>query len=531
MRAGRRIAPQAARTGDRMASHKEKLARSLEALKTLQDRGAVVIRSSELPRDHLKRLIFTRHLQMVMKGWYIPGRPDLPPDDRTAWDEHFWDFCTAYIPTRFKDDWCLSAGQSLHLHAGNRTVPHRLLLHVRTANSRLTALPFDTYISENWTTMPDDRDIEVQDGLRVYSPSAALIACPPSHFFQNATDMRDALTAVEDVSEVLRRLLEDNNVATAGRLAGAFRSIGRTGLADEIVEGMRAAGHEVLERDPFVFRADLTPTHHRSPLTKHVRSMWERMRPTVIERFPAAPENGDDIGARLRHVDDAYAGDAYHSLSIEGYKASPALVEQVRGDGWNPRTDNRGQRDALAARGHWQAFQAVRRSLGSVLHGESPGAVADRDHGVWYRELLEPGVRAGLIPRSDLAGYRSGPVFIRRSLHTPPDHGAVRAAMPTLFEMLAEEPEPSVRAVLGHFVLFHIHPYPDNNGCIGRFLMNIMLVAGGYPWAVVPLGRRSDYMQALGKASLELDIGPFAGLLAGLVSDGLTGSSARQLAR
>ena len=53
---------------------------------------------------------------------------------------------------------------------------------------------------------------------------------------------------------------------------------------------------------------------------------------------------------------------------------------------------------------------------------------------------------------SDLAGYRTGPVYIRRSKHVPPPREAVRDCMPVLFELLAGEAEPAVRVVLGHFV-------------------------------------------------------------------------------
>jgi len=41
---------------------------------------------------------------------------------------------------------------------------------------------------------------------------------------------------------------------------------------------------------------------------------------------------------------------------------------------------------------------------------------------------------------------------------------AVRDAMPVLFDLLEGEPEPSVRAVLGHWLFGYIHPYPDGNG-------------------------------------------------------------------
>jgi Fic family protein len=70
--------------------------------------------------------------------------------------------------------------------------------------------------------------------------------------------------------------------------------------------------------------------------------------------------------------------------------------------------------------------------------------------------------------------------------------------MPALFDLLTEEEHPSVRVVLGNFVFVNIHPYMDGNGRIGRFLMNLMLAARGYPWTVVPLADRNSYMAALG---------------------------------
>jgi len=52
---------------------------------------------------------------------------------------------------------------------------------------------------------------------------------------------------------------------------------------------------------------------------------------------------------------------------------------------------------------------------------------------------------------------------------------------------------------------------------MGRFLMNVMLASGGYPWTVVPVEGRDDYMAALEKASVEGNITPFAQSLGNLV--------------
>jgi len=108
-------------------------------------------------------------------------------------------------------------------------------------------------------------------------------------------------------------------------------------------------------------------------------------------------------------------------------------------------------------------------------------------------------------------------------MHVPPNREAVRDAMPVFFEILAKESEPSVRVVLGHFIFVYIHPYMDGNGRIGRFLMNVMLAAGGYPWTVVPLERRDAYMAALEDASVRQNIVPCADFLAQLVEEGLRG--------
>jgi len=323
---------------------------------------------------------------------------------------------------------------------------------------------------------------------------------------------------------VLALLLEGGHTTIAGRLAGAFRNIGRDRIANDIVKTMQTADYDIREKDPFEDTVNLIlPSPEQSPYVNRIRLMWQQMREPILKQFPAAPGRPSDIAVYLKATDDIYLTDAYHSLSIEGYRVDLELIEQVRSGEWNPdeNEDNRKHRNALAARGYWQAYQAVRESVRKVLEGENPGAVSDDDHGDWYREMFGPSVTAGLLRTADLAGYRNDQVYIRRSMHVPPRHDAVRDCMPAFFDLLREEPESSVRVVLGHFVFVYIHPYMDGNGRIGRFLMNVMLAAGGYPWTVIPLEKRDDYMNALESGGVEQDIAPLAIFLGRLVSENL----------
>lgn len=510
-----------------MATPPEKLAESLELLHKLQSGdGSAAIRAKDLPRTHRERLLASGFLQEVIKGWYIPSRPDEVKGESTAWYASYWRFCAVYLEERFGREWCISPEQSLSLHAGNRTVPRQLVVRAPGARNNVTALPHGTSLMDLRAALPAAVDREEKERLRVFSVESALISCSPTYFSNNATDARAVLPMIRDASGLLARLLEGGHSVIAGRLAGAFRNIGRDRIADDIVKTMSAAGYDVRENDPFADKLNwVIPAREMSPYVNRIRLLWQKMRGPVIDRFPKPPGLPGDIEAYMKRVNDAYVTDAYHSLSIEGYKVTPELIERVRSGTWNAEanTEDREQSNAMAARGYWQAYQAVQKSMGRVLHDENPGLVADQDHGTWYRELFAPSVTAGILKPADLAGYRSSQVYIRKSMHVPLNREAVRDAMPAFFELLREETESAVRVVLGHFVFVYIHPYMDGNGRIGRFLMNLMMASGGYPWTVIPSGDRNKYVEALERASVGEDIGPFAEFIAALAEKGLAG--------
>jgi fido (protein-threonine AMPylation protein) len=501
-----------------MATPNEKLASSLAQLKKLQSKGRRVFMSRELGRTHRERLIQQGFVREVIKGWLISTSPNAAAGDTTPWYACFWEFCGGYCRERFGSDWHLSPEQSLLLHAESTVIPAQVVVYSLKGTNNTIQLLFGTsFYDLKQPRMPPQEDLIDKNGLRLFTAPAALVKVTQGFFQRSPVEAQVALASVRDASEILGRLLDGGHSGIAGRLAGAFRRVGRSEVADEIVKTMKGAGYDVRETDPFAPKQNFTRIDSGTPpIIGRLRVMWEAAREAVIAAFPASPGLPSDQKRYLQFVEGIYESDAYHSLSLEGYSVTPELIDRVRTGSWNPEENkaDRESRDALAARGYWQAFQQVEQSVAKIIAGADAGALVRTAHRDWYRELFQPSVAAGLLRPSALAGYRTQPVFLRGSRHVPPRAETVPDAMTAFFDLIEQEPEASVRAVLGHWLFGYIHPYPDGNGRTARFVMNAMLASGGYPWTVVRVEDRTTYLETLESASVETNLQPFARFIA-----------------
>jgi len=497
-----------------MASLAELLASSLSILRQVQkENDFMIVKSSEISRIHLKRLVDNNFLKQIIKGWYVVTDPRALPGDSTAWYASFWNFLTRYANDRYGKEWCLSPEESLSIFSGSSVIPGQVIIRSKKANNNLLYLIPPTSIFNLEASIPERLDTNNRYGLNLYSLPEALVMCSPVMYKNDVLTMRASLAMIKDSTEVLKILADNGQTIRAGRLAGAFRNIGNDIIADQIINTMKRIGYDVREEDPFetVVTVQLSP----SPYVTRLKLMWQEMRADVIQNFsrPKCNLNGKDLLARM---EAQYKLDAYHSLSIEGYRVTDDLIERVKTGNWKPDSDDGDQKNALAARGYWQAFQKVKMSVSDIFKNQDSGKIVERDLSVWHQEMFMPCVMAGIIKPSDTVGYRNSQVYIRNSMHTPLNHDALPDAMTTLFELLREEKDASARAILGHFLFTYIHPFMDGNGRIGRFLMNVMFASGGYDWVIIPVEKREAYMNALEKASVEGDIKPFAKFISSL---------------
>ena len=163
-------------------------------------------------------------------------------------------------------------------------------------------------------------------------------------------------------------------------------------------------------------------------------------------------------------MDKVYKSDAYHSLSIEGYVVSAELIEKVARGDWSADTidSEKKHRDALAARGYYEAFEKLKGLIGEAHGDGSDGLNLNYliEVGITeiYTALFTPCVTAGIVKAQDLAGYRNGSIMIRGSQHVPLPSESLLDCMKVLTELIVKEPNFAVKAVLGHFFLGYIHP-------------------------------------------------------------------------
>ena len=276
--------------------------------------------------------------------------------------------------------------------------------------------------------------------------------------------------------------------------------VDRAELGALVLNGLRS-----IQKSPELLHSII---HGISPFTEH-----------FFHELATLPQSDESHWMNL--LEDMAVLFREYTLSNHGDISEQAIFSLLKffelSGNWQPEDEDKEHKNALVARGYYQAFQAVKKTISDVLQGKNAGEAVKNDHSVWYIQMWMPFAAVGILQRENLVGYRTGQVYIRGSQHIPLNPKAVRDAMPVLFDLLKNEPNSAVRAVLGHFFFVFIHPYMDGNGRMGRFILNVMLASGGYNWTVIPFERRLEYMKALEKASVEGDISDFTKVIASLV--------------
>jgi hypothetical protein len=473
--------------------------------------GGNIAPSREIERVDRELLLRTQWLQEIIRGWYMLVRPDIQPGDTSAWYANFWNFVQVYLQENYSDSYCLSAENSIDLHIGTPTIPKQVIVLLGKEGGTTVKLPFDTslLVYSDPKNFPPER-VKV-NGLQVMSLPYALCKATPTYFQKKKLDAQIALGLIKDLQELSYIITTYNLVRAGERIIGAFKALNAPEKAQDISDHLKKMGLNLTPINPFEQTPVIETTPFHSPYQGRIFSLWNSMRQIVIDNFPTSPGLSKNAADYLHKLEELYKKDAYNSLSIEGYQVNADLIECVLNNNWNPDLypSDFHEKNALAARGYYEAFLEVKNSILQILRGEKPGKVIKAQLQHWFQKLFAPNVSAGLLQDRELLGYRKHQVYIRNSRHVPFPREVLFEAMEAFFDCLQNEEHPAASAILGHFIFVYIHPYMDGNGRLARFLMNTLLASGGYPWTIIEVNNRARYFAALEKAAVDQDILPF----------------------
>lgn len=190
----------------------------------------------------------------------------------------------------------------------------------------------------------------------------------------------------------------------------------------------------------------------------------------------------------------------HESNKIEGntltLRETAIVIEKGLTIGGKPLNDH------LEAINHAQAIDYIKDLA------KATNTITDRDILQIHALILQG------IDRENAGRYRSVPVMISGSKHTPPPPYVVPEKMQEMMDFYNENMEtmhPVELASEMHERLVYIHPFADGNGRTARLLMNLILLQNGYPIAILKgdTENRLKYYKALETASITGDKTPF----------------------
>jgi hypothetical protein len=494
------------------------LAKALTSLKKIQEKEGNVFKSEKLDAKSIRILKENHYLFPIINGWYCIQDPSTQVGDTSIWYVNAWLFFSKYLNERFgKKGYCLNPHDSLMLHTQKNAIPKQLTVLIKKGtSSSLTKLPknMSLFAYEDKQNFP--KEFETIRGVNVFKLEDVICKSDNNSFINNPLEMEIALKSIRDVSSIINSLISLKRMDTsAARLSGAYAYLGRERDAQNIQETYASLiGVKIIPFNPFSTKKPIFSSIQleRSPYAARVEALWKKYSITIAKLSKDIKPRNIEVKALLMELEEKYTEDAYHSLSIEGYRVTTELIDKIKEGNWNPMQNEADQetRDALAAKGYYEAFKALEVTLLECLESEQKiESIMPELQSKLYREMFLPSVQANILNPSDLIGYRDSAIYLRGSEHVPPPKEAVLDAMEKYFKILKEDENILSKAILGHFIFGFIHPYMDGNGRISRFIMNSILVSYGLPWIIIQKEERSRYMNALEQASNYGDILPF----------------------
>ena len=233
-------------------TEQQKLAKALTELHQVLGSEQGVVRGKQIKNATRVLLLERGYLREILKGWYFVSDPLAELGDTTPFFANYWEYLASYLTERFGNDYCLTAEHSLLRQAHHNVVPKQVNVMLAVNQSQIQELAFGHSVAlyPGGKSFPAPIDQESLMGVRCMSAPYCLVMLNPRYFKDYALEVQIVMGKVVDPSTIAAMV--DINAAGVSRLVSAYRRIGRSAFADDIVKqlaGLKTALN--IEGDPF----------------------------------------------------------------------------------------------------------------------------------------------------------------------------------------------------------------------------------------------------------------------------------------
>ena len=311
------------------------LSEALKALKKRQDKSENVFNTNVFKSEHRTMLLGTGYIKQIMKEWYRSSNPGEMPGDSTFFYASFWQFLSMYCKSNFKKNYSLGVDESIALLTASTIIPQNIAIGTKKGGNKTLTLEDNIRISIYKDASYNEKSDIDFNGLRIHSLEKILLKASGSIYKRRKEDMVILLSQKINHKRFIEICENMQRVQSgAQRAIGALRAVGKTHDADTLSKVLKRVYNDFNEIDPFEDSRNICRVKEVSPYATRIELHWEKNRKVIENIF----SNVSLLPQKklIQAMQESYKRDAYHSLSIEGYRVTEELIERVSQGGWSP---------------------------------------------------------------------------------------------------------------------------------------------------------------------------------------------------
>lgn len=462
-----------------------------------------VFKKSKLDRSIVRFLLHDQVLSELNSQYLFIKSASETRD--SAFINNLWVLVFQFLDLAFAEDWYISGYYSYKFLVDNFSFPQKqITVSTKKKTNTIIELPAGVSILASHDKNFANKDIEVRNFLE-----AKLRSLKQEYVVLNSTEneyrsFSDEIVSIlksssRDENYIIDYFTNNSNPVLMARLIGALRQIEDFSLRIELESLFKLSNAKIAIPDPFTE----IRLSHSAERPSYINRLELSMLKAIDTLNCMVKPNKEDQKFTAADIENLVVDETYHSLTIEGYTVTRALIEYLQNDESYTTEETDNLKNRLAAKGFMSAIRYIEKIIASNFK------ITEQVSKKLFEELWKPSYNAKLL-KADVDIYRKHMVAIKGAQYVPPGHEKVPYMIPAMFEMSQNISDGFELAIFLHYFYVGIHPHSDGNGRISRFLMNLALVRDGYKWLTIHSEQRKEYFSALEKSQIEDDISYFA---------------------